>query len=885
MPTTPVSPGVYASVSDFSQYAQALSTLQLGLVGTAHRGALDTIVDCPNQDAFVSSFGKPDGVYPSFGMLAALQYLRRGSALKYVRVAHPGVQSFVIVKDGSSVDSITFRTIRKENQYNGYLIIIAAGTSTDKKVQVASPSGVVLETYDNISRANMPTVINAASEYIEVVLLTPGSPGAPANGTYYLAEGVNTALEAQVRLRDETKVANENLFVGDGATTAITGTLDQKPIKPGTLTIVSAANTFVDDSAGNILNSVGADVGDIDYQNGTFSITISPAPASLAVVRGFYNTNHQMLLVQSLEKGTYLSDYTVKLDRGSISGFKLQLIDSSSNVVETYDDLTLSTAETAINGVSSYLTVDFISSKNANAPFRNMFEGTLKGTGAITSFPDTLLYGPIKPGSVTVKASTITGVDNGAGLITGTGITSGTIDYTTGVVTLVITVAPLAGVEIEWDYQSLTLPLSETLLANGQNGDYPTEAAVIGANLGVLGYTGLQNFSDAEVVDINTVSVPGDYRASVITAVKTVIESRGDALSIIDHPERTLGTVSERLSLGNGTAKLFTGRLTKGPIKAGSLVIVATIATATVTLTDDGLGRLVGDDAPPTSLGFIDYTTGNFVLIFKAAPDGTPDPTPITASYTSLSRKDIWPVSDLVKWHNASTGFNYDASARPEYFGSAPNSRYMALYGYWVSYFNAYAGAKLDTPSSGHVLASLAYNDSVAYPWYAPAGFSRGLVLEGDGIQYSPRQADRDLMYSGGNVINPIVNFKPEGLTIFGQRTMQRTATRLDRINVLRLVLYARKLVATAARKVLFEPNDPSTWDAFKSLVDPIFADIKSKRGLIEFKIVFDESTTTPAMQDQNRMVGKIYLKPTPAAETIEPEFIITSTGVSFTDL
>ncbi len=189
-------------------------------------------------------------------------------------------------------------------------------------------------------------------------------------------------------------------------------------------------------------------------------------------------------------------------------------------------------------------------------------------------------------------------------------------------------------------------------------------------------------------------------------------------------------------------------------------------------------------------------------------------------------------------------------------------------------------------PASLPAVAAIAHNDRVAYEWFAPAGFDRA-GLNSDVVGFQVIQAvdrltadERDKLYE--NRINPIASFPGQGMVIWGQKTLQQKASALDRINVRRLMLKARKLVASAAKFLVFEPNNANTWTRFKQMVNPILADIQQKNGLERFKVVMDESTTTPDLQDRNIMKGVVQLIPTKAAEFLSIDFVISPSGVSF---
>jgi phage tail sheath protein FI len=171
----------------------------------------------------------------------------------------------------------------------------------------------------------------------------------------------------------------------------------------------------------------------------------------------------------------------------------------------------------------------------------------------------------------------------------------------------------------------------------------------------------------------------------------------------------------------------------------------------------------------------------------------------------------------------------------------------------------------------------MVFTDSVSEPWFAPAGYSRGRLTKPVAVEVKLNEGDRSALYSGGNVINPIVNFDQDGIMIFGQRTAQRTSTALDRINVRRLMIALRKMLLRANRQFTFEPNDVTTWEQIRVLTEATLEDIRRRRGITDYKVVCDETTNTPARIDRNELWCKVILVPTKAAEAIVFELNITS--------
>lgn len=195
-------------------------------------------------------------------------------------------------------------------------------------------------------------------------------------------------------------------------------------------------------------------------------------------------------------------------------------------------------------------------------------------------------------------------------------------------------------------------------------------------------------------------------------------------------------------------------------------------------------------------------------------------------------------------------------------------------------------GSILMAPPSIAGIGAIASSEGQSQPWFAPAGFNRGGLspLGGPGgpgtvgtLEHL-NKADRDTLYNVN--INPIARFPATGDTvIFGQKTLQNSASALDRINVRRMMIYLKKKVGDIADTILFEQSVSSTFERFKSRVEPVMIKLKNEFGVSEYKIVLDETTTTPDLQDRNIMYAKVFVKPAKAIEFIAVDFVITQSG------
>ncbi|MBP04964.1 MAG: hypothetical protein CMA72_09310 [Euryarchaeota archaeon] len=187
---------------------------------------------------------------------------------------------------------------------------------------------------------------------------------------------------------------------------------------------------------------------------------------------------------------------------------------------------------------------------------------------------------------------------------------------------------------------------------------------------------------------------------------------------------------------------------------------------------------------------------------------------------------------------------------------------------------------RVKVPPSIAALAAFGFNDRVAYPWFAPAGFNRGALEFVKNTSTRLTQADRDTLYE--NRINPIANFPTGGFVIFGQKTLQQTSSALDRVNVRRMLLEVKRIISQVARNLLFEQNNATTRNRFVSQTTPLLALIQAQQGIESFQVVMDNTNNTELDREQNRLNGRIVVVPTRAIEFVAIDFIITNAGVSF---
>jgi phage tail sheath protein FI len=208
------------------------------------------------------------------------------------------------------------------------------------------------------------------------------------------------------------------------------------------------------------------------------------------------------------------------------------------------------------------------------------------------------------------------------------------------------------------------------------------------------------------------------------------------------------------------------------------------------------------------------------------------------------------------------------------------DTSYAAAYWPWVRIIDPTTGKHVWVPASTVIPGVYAFNDKVAAPWFAPAGINRGGLSSVLQAQYKLTQGNKDTLYS--NNINPIATLPKQGVVVFGQKTLQKEQSALDRVNVRRLMIELKNYIRQIADTVVFEQNTITTRNSFTARVTPYLEGIQQKQGLYAYKVVMNDSNNGPAVIDQNQLVGQIYIQPTRTAEFISLDFILMPTGAQF---
>ena len=216
-------------------------------------------------------------------------------------------------------------------------------------------------------------------------------------------------------------------------------------------------------------------------------------------------------------------------------------------------------------------------------------------------------------------------------------------------------------------------------------------------------------------------------------------------------------------------------------------------------------------------------------------------------------------------------------------FDTLPSSSYIVYDSGYKYIYDKYNDVYRYVPLNGDTAGLCANTDSVADPWFSPAGYNRGHVRGAIKLAYNPKNSERDQLYR--KRINPVVNFPGQGVVLFGDKTALTKPSAFDRINVRRLFLVLEKAISIASKYQLFEFNDEFTRAQFRNMVEPFLRDVQGRRGIFDFKVVCDSTNNTGEVIDRNEFIGDIYVKPARSINFITLNFIAVRTGVAFSEV
>jgi hypothetical protein len=314
-------------------------------------------------------------------------------------------------------------------------------------------------------------------------------------------------------------------------------------------------------------------------------------------------------------------------------------------------------------------------------------------------------------------------------------------------------------------------------------------------------------------------------------------------------------------SFGNATGNLFTN---------GSTAFYNQITSATPVNNVQGIPSASYDNMIALMANQDDYRFN--VLLAPGLFNNLQTSQCTSIINNTQNRGDNIFVLDLVAYN----GLIADATTQAQ----SRNTSYAASYWPWVQTQDPDSGQNVWVPASTMIGGVYAFNDTVAEPWFAPAGINRGGLSTVIRAAQKLSQSNRDTLYTGK--VNPIATFPGTGVVVYGQKTLQTAASALDRVNVRRLLIALKSYISQVAQNLVFEQNTIATRNQFLSQVNPYLESVQQRQGLYAFRVIMDDSNNTPDVIDRNELIGQIYIQPTKTAEFIYLDFNILPTGATF---
>ena len=217
------------------------------------------------------------------------------------------------------------------------------------------------------------------------------------------------------------------------------------------------------------------------------------------------------------------------------------------------------------------------------------------------------------------------------------------------------------------------------------------------------------------------------------------------------------------------------------------------------------------------------------------------------------------------------------------FYAPVTSSSYAIFDSGYKYMYDKFADTFRYVPLNGDIAGLCARNDINNFPWFSPAGTTRGAILNAVKLAYNPSKTQRDRLYS--NRINSVIFTPGSGIVLFGDKTGLAKSSAFDRINVRRLFIYLENAISAAAKDQLFEFNDETTRSNFVNIVEPFLRDVQAKRGIQDVRVICDETNNTAAIIDNNEFVADIFIKPARSINFIGLTFVATRSGVSFDEI
>lgn len=889
-----LSPGIFVNELDFSEFAPALGLARALVVGGATKGRLNTPVFVRSIPELVQEFGEP--VLNDFGLQAAVQFLKKGNNLLYLRVAD-------------------------DDPINGVLTASVPVPGTSGGTPAVAATGTILFTGSlNPTDGETITINDGSGAVAATATITFVAAAQPVDGTIVeVRDGTQTAATLVITSAGVTPTNADTITLDDGE-----GNLEVYEFTTGGgLTV----GTIEVDTTGTVTEGMAELVAEINTsgQNITAGAATGPTPFKFTVThnRPGFGGNAATAASAGVNPPTAPANFA-----GGSGGRRFEF-DSNATVIGagvvavTIGGTTLVTLANlilAINaaGGAGQVNVSAADTTGAGDPQATLTHGQPGTVGnaatlTTTASPPTVTS-PFSGGS----NGTATVFEFDSNSVFGSG-NVGVLIGATAAATMTNLINAINASALDIAATDTTITIPRATLTHGTPGDQGNQTITeTGANITVTGMSGGTDATPGAVATVMEVEAtsPGTWgnEIEVEIAATQVFGAPAENFDlVVTAPVDRSGVrqVVERftnLSLDSASDRFIETILTdgiRGEVEPSRFIVVDVLVasgsadagtyelgTAGGTVGQDGITGLVAAD-------YVGTISGNTATGLQAArnPDtiefnillipGQTHNSIIQAMQTlAETRGDfvfiVDPPEGLTKqevkdWHNGLSIIVPNAPTQPI------DTTYGTLAWAWLTDFDDFNQVNIELPPSGYYAAQMAFTDQVAGPWFPVAGFNRG-VIDADATEFSPPLADRDDLLGGQNRVNPIVEFAGVGLVLFGNKTLLRRDSLLADLHVRRLLIHAEKLIASTVRVVVFEPQDPITWKKFENLVNPILSSIAANRGLEKFEVVIGAAQNPPAQRRQKVMRGRINMTPIDAVEQLEIDFAVFSTGAEFTE-
>ena len=900
MPT--LAPGLQVNEFDLTEYATILGLTRVCCLGGASKGLIGVPTEITSPDELEEEFGPV--LLDDDGLAGALKVLERGNNLVYVRVADtsPGTGAQTADQEvpgvtGAQVAVAATGSVQldgSENPSAGETVVIGDGVGSAKATNTLTfttatqpTAGDTVQIEDGAAvKADGDVSFAVIPQYGDVLVITNPATGTSESFEFTDGSGASSPTNNEVDISSTSDngatelAASINSNMGTEVTATVTTISDPK------ITVECDIPGII----GNVIEMAPYYVGGVTFDaqpvlnGGTggatveFVASVDPLVTGLVqVLIGAAATNTNANLIAAL---------------AGIPNASLDMSYSDTSTVDPQTTLTFNQPGTAGNsgtlvvagttpptvGGATFtggldgtpVTFEFIAIGGSPTPGNTGVEIQPNAELTMAEFIDVVNASALTitaaDGTVTIPLCTLTNTTAGAAgnetiTTTGANITvsgmSGGLDASGGTVSSAV---------------MTLLAASPGTWGNGVKVVVTTPSSVFNADASSFDLTVYRLLEDGATYKVAERYVNLSLDSDDARYVETVLEEGIRAESVaasryirVDVWESTGKPTSGDYILGDGTG--------------------TTGSNGIATLTNnDYIGAVVGTQATGLRAVRNPEAVEFNVLIVPSRSSRT---TIIDAMQEVVNyRGDCVGLIDppfglsndeVVDWTNGL------ATLVPEAPTAPIDSNRMGILWSWVKDYDEVNQVNRWYPPSACYAAQMAENDNVNGPTHPTAGFVVGKV-EGDEVEYSPDAEDREVLMSGQNRVNAIVDYVNEGLVIFGNLTMQRSDTWLKWMHVRRGLLHAEKLCATAVKYLLWDPNDPITWQKLEDLCNPILAGIAADRGLDYFAVQCDASTNPLAKRTQGVMNGKLFLRPVLAAEVIELDFVLTQSGATFNE-